>query len=223
MNEVPDALKKLTREDLFFPKIEEQKRVYTTVSDVVATVALWSIQQSPYAVPDNLEIVCKTLDTKLKALEIVKRTGSESNYTTYFTVEYGEDSAVRCLQKILKSVLRTIPEYLAWNERKNGNQAQLQFVSRYDGKSDPDNDFIDLDALERNVAMSLVQRYIIDSRDGYLMTPDGPVKYEAHDAYIRADINTAGDNWVQVTLSADNIGTMSETEIESRINKGRSQ
>jgi hypothetical protein len=176
-SDLPDGLKKLTREALFYPGIEEQKRIYITVSKVVGTVAKFAIQQSPYAVPDNLEIVCQKLNDALLNLEFVKRTALPSDSSVFFTVEFSDCSAVSCLEKVLTATLRTIPEYLAWNERKNGNKAPLQFTSRYDAPSDPDDSFIDLGALERNVAMNIVQHYIIESRDGYVMTDDGPVKF----------------------------------------------
>ena len=179
MTETPEGLKPFNRSEFFFPGIEKQKKVYVTVSEIVGTVALWAIQQSPYAVPDNLESVCKQLHERLRSLEIVKRSAIATEYDVMFIVEFGDLSAVRCLEKILKATLREIPEYLAWNERKNGNQAPLSFTSRYDkpGK-DPDDGFIDLGALERNVAMTVVQDYIMQSRDGWVMTDDGLVQVE---------------------------------------------
>ena len=51
--------------------------------------------------------------------------------------------------------LKSIPEFNLWNERKNGNKAPYSFVSRY-SQPHPDNDFIDLDALTRNVANAII-------------------------------------------------------------------
>ena len=41
-----------------------------------------------------------------------------------------------------------------WNKSKKGN-VEIQFTSRYSGREDPDYDFIDLDALLKNVCMDI--------------------------------------------------------------------
>jgi len=46
---------------------------------------------------------------------------------------------------------------MLWNERKNGNKAEFQFITHYSIDKNPDDDFIDLDALIRNVANSIIR------------------------------------------------------------------
>lgn len=42
-----------------------------------------------------------------------------------------------------------------WNEPKDGSKTEIVFVSRYSNKPNPDSDFIDLDALLRNVCIEI--------------------------------------------------------------------
>uniref|UniRef100_A0A6M3KS56 Uncharacterized protein n=1 Tax=viral metagenome TaxID=1070528 RepID=A0A6M3KS56_9ZZZZ len=127
------------------------QRILISSRKLLGAVAKWGTEQSPYPRPDNLELV---LD---KLYELTKEDFDKGELGF---VEFADD---RELVKFVNLNLRKIPEYLAWNERKNGNQAPFNFTSRYDAgkKQDPDNDFIDLDALERNVAHELIKESII--------------------------------------------------------------
>jgi hypothetical protein len=60
------------------------------------------------------------------------------------------------IKEYLKTLLYQIPEFMLWNERKNGNKSKFQFVTRYSKNIDPDNDFIDIDALICNVANGII-------------------------------------------------------------------
>jgi len=60
------------------------------------------------------------------------------------------------IKEYLKTLLYQIPEFMLWNERKNGNKSKIQFVTRYSKDIDPDNDFIDIDALICNVANGII-------------------------------------------------------------------
>ena len=63
-----------------------------------------------------------------------------------------------CINNVIDQFLeKRIPEFLAWNERKNGNQLEYKFLDRYSKDDNPDDDFIDLDALIRNVANSIIR------------------------------------------------------------------
>lgn len=105
--------------------------------------AKYAVAQSPYPRPDNLEVV---LDKLNKAI---------ASTFDKAPMGVGEFSDLRSLEAFLHKFLEKIPEYVSWNDRKNGNEASMQFTSRYDKPGDPDNDFIDLDALERNVATEI--------------------------------------------------------------------
>lgn len=102
---------------------------------VAGDLASWAVQQSPYAAPDNLALVVKRLQ------EIWPHE------------EFHKFESMAALREELDAAFLQIPELLAWNERKNGNKAEFGITSRYSQPS-PDDDFIDLGALSRNVASS---------------------------------------------------------------------
>lgn len=112
---------------------------WLSVKQIAGHLAGWAVRQSPYAVPDNLAVVLAAFDERW-----VHR--DQSGFSSW------PDMVV--FEQCLREALDKIPEYRAWNERKNGNQAPHKFVTRYDRPGDPDDDFIDLDALVRNVSLS---------------------------------------------------------------------
>ena len=111
--------------------------IFTSKSSVLGSFAKYAVSQSPYHRPDNLELVLEKLNDRLK-LHFDEQPMGVAKFSD------GQ------LYDILHLELAHIPEYVAWNDRKNGNNAQYSFTSRYD-RPEPDNDFIDLDALERNL------------------------------------------------------------------------
>ena len=117
---------------------KEEKKILITQRSVMGALANCAVQQSPYHRPDNLEVV---LD---KFYEQIKDDFDEGEKYCKCFDNY-HDTYRYIGERLLK-----IPEFLAWNERKNGNKSPYSFVSRYD-KPHPDNDFIDLDALTRNI------------------------------------------------------------------------
>ena len=48
-----------------------------------------------------------------------------------------------------------IEKFDNWNKCKVGNTPDIQFTSAFDGRRNPDRDFIDLDALLRNVCVEI--------------------------------------------------------------------
>lgn len=119
------------------------KRLFVTKSQLLGTIAKYAVQQSPYHRPDNLEVV---LD---KFNELISPAFDKQ------PLKVGEFSDRISLEAFVSRHLAKIPEYVAWNDRKNGNDAPMKFTSRYDTDSNPDDDFIDLEALERNVAVDI--------------------------------------------------------------------
>lgn len=119
--------------------------IYVSAKQLAGTVAMWAIRQSPYKIPDHLDKIVVALQDKFEP------DASGFDFRMY---ESGD-----ALLAYVRDTLRSVPEYVAWNNRKNGNPAPFQFSSRYDGAGDPDNDFIDLDALEMNVARSIAAEY----------------------------------------------------------------
>lgn len=109
---------------------------------LLGAVAEWAVKQSPYHRPDNLEVVLDKLHEQTKDLWKSADLGFIDFPTSKELLKFVHDNLIQ------------IPEYLAWNERKNGNKAPYGFTSLFDTPH-PDNDFIDLDALERNVVTSV--------------------------------------------------------------------
>ena len=118
-------------------------KIYVTKKVLLGTFAKYAVQQSPYARPDNLELVIDKLAEELRRSFKLAQ------------LEVGEFSDRLSLEAYLSRILRDIPEYTAWNEPKNHSDASFKFTSRYDAPGNPDDDFIDLDALERNVAVEI--------------------------------------------------------------------
>lgn len=121
--------------------MEREKKIRVSERQLLGSLAKWAVAQSPYHRPDNLE---KVLDTLHEA--------TKNDFVESYVVTFND---TKQLVGFLNVQLKSIPELAAWNERKNGNQAPYAFVSRYDSPS-PDDDFIDLDALIRNVANEII-------------------------------------------------------------------
>ncbi|ARV58036.1 hypothetical protein BZZ01_04755 [Nostocales cyanobacterium HT-58-2] len=70
------------------------------------------------------------------------------------------------LKQLIDKYLFPIPEVQAWNKPKSRHQEHV-FVSRY-YKPSPDDDFIDLDALARNITISVIREAIADSSETHV-------------------------------------------------------
>lgn len=135
-------------------KITEKKEVWIiSQRSVMGALADYAVQQSPYHRPDNLEVV---LD---KFHELIKADLNESmdKYILKF------DTFKECHDWIASRLMQ-IPEFVEWNNRKNGREG-MGFTSaghHEDGSvtlttAKADDDFIDLDALTRNVTRLATQ------------------------------------------------------------------
>ena len=130
---------------------QTMKKFLVSNRNLLGAIAKWVVEQSPYHLPDNLEKVLDGVNETTKDLFVYTELG-------FISMTYEE------IRAFVKEHLRAIPEYLAWNERKNGRQGMGisaaghhddGSVTFYDSK--PDDDFIDLDALERNVTNEIVR------------------------------------------------------------------
>jgi len=117
---------------------------------LLSEVAKWAVTQSPYHRPDNLEIVLDKFNDNM---------GKWSNDNMGY-----EKFTYRRLIDFLNRELKRIPEFMLWNERKNGRQGMgFSGAGHHDNgdvtffNAKADDDFIDLDALIRNVANSIVR------------------------------------------------------------------
>lgn len=122
-----------------------------SLSNILGNTAKFAVQQSPYAVPDGLAEVLHAFESLLIG----------SILTEKFPDFWCGDFTRAQLKVVIRRTLLTIPQVLKWNDRKNGNDSPFQFVSRYDGKRNPDNDFIDLDALTRNIAAACAKDSVV--------------------------------------------------------------
>jgi hypothetical protein len=111
---------------------------------LLGALAKWSVNQSPYYVPDNLETVLRKVSDLLP--------------TSMFNDEIG-------IYKIMKksvfnvwflSILMQVPELVRWNRPKNGTDPEFVFCSAFD-KPSPDADIVDLDALVGNIKWELIE------------------------------------------------------------------
>ena len=113
-------------------------------SEIVGALAMWACRQSPYGCPDGLENVCKYLNACLKQSKI-------------FNQDDMAELSLCDINKLLHEILyeQGVKDFDAWNRCKVGKNPEISFSSRYDGKKDPDHDFIDLDALLHNVSLTI--------------------------------------------------------------------
>lgn len=131
------------------------------VTGVCGYIAMWATRQSPYHAPDGLDGVLRLFQASVS---------KESCLELHFGSSWLRLD-VQCpeahLRKILQEHLFAIPQVRKWNERKNGNPSPFGFVSRYD-RPNPDDDFIDLDAMVRNISQAVMEEYRTDfEKDAY--------------------------------------------------------
>lgn len=131
------------------------KRLF--IHDLLGYVAMWATRQSPYHAPDGLTDVLAEFKRRIEAsredfLAPTKALLGRSVFDYPDTLP----ATKAFLLPLLQQHLLTLPQVQKWNERKNGNQSPYGFCSRYD-KPEPDNDFIDLDALAGNIVRSCIE------------------------------------------------------------------
>lgn len=107
-------------------------------SEVAGTLAMWAIRQSPYLIPDGLNLAVRAIHDAMP-----DHGGGIFGMT--------EDD----LREAIERICLTHPAIVAWNEPKSKHKAQVVFHSRYDQPA-PDDDFIDLHALAGNICRSLL-------------------------------------------------------------------
>lgn len=145
----PVAIKELEQSIFSTPKTYERlsldeewtKKRWLFVKDITSYLAKWAISQSPYPYPEKLDVVVKYLHACLI------RKADESHMINLSLCE---------INKLLYEILYEdkIEAFDAWNKSKNEGP-EIKFASRYSDKGNPDDDFIDLDALLHNVCLSL--------------------------------------------------------------------
>lgn len=119
-----------------YAALKAVESLWITRDRVCGELASWAVQQSPYVVPDLLAEAITSFHSLWPC-----------------DPEFGmsEWSDMGALESAIMATFDQVPEILAWNMRKNGREG-MGFSSRYD-QPHPDDDFIDLHALARNMAM----------------------------------------------------------------------
>lgn len=140
------------------PEIKEEYIV--TPNDIISALAYWAIRQSPYWVPKNLQLA---LEAAQKHIVKMYDESDKKSIQSY------KSRSLKDISSCIKSVIFDVPEIAIWNvtqvEIDNGitdpddpsRSVRFGMVGR--GITTPeDKDFIDLDALHRNVLEQVLTR-----------------------------------------------------------------
>lgn len=119
----------------------DRTTVLVSVNAVAGYFAMWAVRQCPFGVPDDLNIRVRALRGHLSH----RFTVGEPDFKCEYFDCYSE------LEDVLRELMSD--EIPHWNRPYSGHNSPFGFVSRF-FKPKPEDDFIDLDALFRNVAMS---------------------------------------------------------------------
>lgn len=111
-----------------------------TINEICGALAMWVCRQHPFHSVEGVDSACSKLREAAEAYGFHPDILPMRQFTDCWEVE-----------EFLWKVLNDSPETIAWNSRKNGNDSPIGFVSSYDRVA-PENDFIDISALFRNVA-----------------------------------------------------------------------
>ena len=112
--------------------MKTDRKVFVTPKHLAGVFAMYAVRQSPYLVPDNLKEAIFEFMAGFDCTQLV--------LSWRYPLEFS--------QAVNDSIMKS-PVCLSWNERKNGRDG-MGFSSRYD-QPEPDDDFIDLDALQMNI------------------------------------------------------------------------
>lgn len=112
------------------PDIWDDLSFQTSREAVFGALACWSVRQSPYLVPVDFAVALVEFDAN-------------------FIVDKYFEASCKMLSKSIRSTFDSCPVILGWNiPKKTGRDRVIRM-----GKGEaPHYDFIDLDALARNVA-----------------------------------------------------------------------
>ena len=115
--------------------------VLITIKDIIGYMACWAVRQHPYGRPDKLFDVTDILSNSANNWDI----GPPSLKMKYF-------DCWQAIEEWLYETLQDNPILTEWNTSRNKNT--LVFTSVYN-TANKEDDFIDIDALIRNVALSV--------------------------------------------------------------------
>ena len=128
---------------------EWSSRQWVFVSDIVGAFANWACRLSPYACPDGLETVLKTLNSELERqfLNMAKVRDDETEDLSIASLSLCEINFI--LHHILMG--KGVGSFDSWGIPKKDKEEPMCS----DGNFDPDYDWIDLEALLHNVCLDI--------------------------------------------------------------------
>lgn len=154
MNLVPDKdLYDIGKQ--YMDKYDRNVRLLFSKKDLVGSVANWSVKMSPYEIPPGIDDVLDEFN---------------DNLTDYFdnTDDGYMEMNVTELIDFLKWNLITIDGFKKWNLSKyeldmgvdpdDNDRDKYRVISKNTDDDDPYYDFVDLDALYRNVAYDIYEQ-----------------------------------------------------------------
>jgi hypothetical protein len=120
-----------------------EEAVLITHKEIVGHMACWAVRQHPYGRPEGLYDVTDALCAAAQDWPV----GPPSMKMRHM-------SGSQEIEVWLRSALHEHAVLKQWNTPRSGHTQPWVFSSRYGGPK-PDDDFIDIDALLRNVALSV--------------------------------------------------------------------
>lgn len=117
-----------------------------TDNQLVGWMAHWAVRQHPYHRPEGLFDIVDCLKEAAQAWP-----HGISKLPMWRVADWA------ALERWMRDVLKDHPVLTAWNTPRSGHTQQIVVSSRYGGP-EPEHDFIDIDALLRNVALSTWRR-----------------------------------------------------------------
>ncbi len=119
------------------------ERLLISEKDLLKNFAKIAVELSPYNCPENLEaVIAKFADHIHPYFEEWRKDTADLRYFDLCELE-----------RFIEGNLKTVDEFLKWNEPKKGlaNDSFADQFDVFDRQSDPDTEFIDLDAFYRNM------------------------------------------------------------------------
>lgn len=117
---------------------------------ILGQIANWAIRQSPYTVPDELRECIEVLNSRMEPEAMVLG-----------EMLYFEFQDMISMMQFLEGKFKGVEQIERWNTPRNGKSSSSGFVFVSTNHSlHPDDDFIDIHALIRNVANDCIRESI---------------------------------------------------------------
>lgn len=123
---------------------DQSTKRLVTHKNIIGHLARWSIQQHPYGRPEGLFALAEKIVAAAQSWDVGPPSLKMHEFADWQEVE-----------RWLYATLEGDPILIAWNTPRSGHTQQIVASSRYWGGPRAEDDFIDIDALLRNVARSV--------------------------------------------------------------------